>query len=321
MLYSRVRLKRSRQTQASLQGRIPDDVDAFPTIILRADVHPLSARGLARRRRRLIRRRRHFFFFFFWRDGEGAFIASPYSSCSSPAPRRRPSLLSFVSISRRRNLRSLLFARPRRPRRRKRRRSPTRGRRRSSVLPFSLRNHVLDVASRSVSSEFNNNRRNVYARINADFFLSDFDDAKKKVPQNVVKKVDDERGNTTNATLRIRERRDDDDDCDDALGRCSSSRTEEEEEEEGALFVDATTTTPTRFFYHDHRSRRGGGGARVCPVEEASQSNVREIGRDIHVAVRVPLGRHQGANVVQRRWREEGHDDENHQNQQQWRRR
>ena len=110
------------------------------------------------------------------------FIASPLSSsCSSPAPRRRPSLLSFVSISRRRNLRSRLCARPRRPRRQKRRRSPTRGRRRSSVLPFRLRNALLDVACRRPLSSVE-----IYLCTNALKFLflsKEGNLEEKKVPQ------------------------------------------------------------------------------------------------------------------------------------------
>ena len=149
MLYSRVRRKRSHQTQASLQGRVPDDddVDTFP----RDDATHSSSRCSSSLRSRSRPSSSSFLLLLLLllleRNGARVFIASPLSSsCSSPAPRRRPSLLSFVSISRRRNLCSRLCARPRRPRRQKRRRSPTRGRRRSSVLPFRLRNALLDVA-------------------------------------------------------------------------------------------------------------------------------------------------------------------------------
>ena len=167
MLYIRaydenVRTKRRHPSKEGSPTMMMSTLFPAMRLILRADVRPLSARGLARRRRR--------FFFFFWRDGARVFIASPLSSsCSSPAPRRRPSLLSFVSISRRRNLCSRLCARPRRPRRQKRRRSPTRGRRRSSVLPFRLRNALLDVACRRPSSSVE-----IYLRTNALKFFSFF---------------------------------------------------------------------------------------------------------------------------------------------------
>ena len=90
-------------------------------------------------------------------------------------------LLSFPS-SRRRNLCSRLCARPRRPRRQKPRRSPTRGRRRSSVLPFRLRNALLDVVVSSFLSRFPFMHKKTRL-----FFLSQRREfGGKKVPQNNV---------------------------------------------------------------------------------------------------------------------------------------